>query len=128
ARRPPPSRPPPPSPGPSRCRHCDGRGGRWLTRSCHPTRSRPAPTFPGADRMDGFDAALRQLAEHGERLAVLDQREAEHFRAIGGRLAELGSLVTGLGSTLRDQAAALAHLQGVDGRVADLTIRLAAIL
>jgi hypothetical protein len=78
--------------------------------------------------MDGFDAALRQLAEHGERLALLDAREAEHFAAVGERLAELGSLVTGLGSTLRDQAAALAHLQGLHGQVADLTIRLAAIL
>jgi hypothetical protein len=75
--------------------------------------------------MDGFDAALRQLAEHGERLALLDQREAEHFRAVGERLAELGSLVTGLGSAVRDQAAALADLQGLDEQVAALTARLA---
>jgi hypothetical protein len=75
--------------------------------------------------MDGFDAALRQLAEHGERLALLDQREAEHFRAVGERLAELGSLVTGLGSAVRDQAAALADLQGLDEQVAALTSRLA---
>jgi hypothetical protein len=78
--------------------------------------------------VDGFDAALRQLAEHGERLAVLDQREAEHFRAIGERLAELGSLVTGLGSSLQDQAAILAGLQGLDERVAALTASLASIL
>jgi hypothetical protein len=78
--------------------------------------------------MDGFDAALRQLAEHGERLAVLDQREAEHFAAVGERLAELGSLVTGLGSTLQDQAAILAGLQGLDEQVATLTTRLEAML
>jgi hypothetical protein len=60
--------------------------------------------------MDGFDAALRQLADHGERLAVLDQREAEHFRVIGVRLAELGTVVTGLGSAVGDQAAILARL------------------
>jgi hypothetical protein len=78
--------------------------------------------------MDGFDAALRQLAEHGERLALLDQREAGHFRAIGERLAELGSLVTGLGSALQDQAAILAGLQGLDERVAALTASLASIL
>jgi hypothetical protein len=78
--------------------------------------------------MDGFDAALRQLAEHGERLALLDQREAGHFRAIGERLTELGSLVTGLGAAVRDQAAALAALQGVDDQVAALTASLASIL
>jgi hypothetical protein len=74
--------------------------------------------------VDGFDAALRQLAEHGERLAQLDQRETEHFAAVGARLAELGSLVTGLGSAVRDQTAALAGLQGLDEQVAALTARL----
>ena len=78
--------------------------------------------------MDGFDAALRQLADHGERLALLDQREAEHFRAIGERLAELGTLVAGLGSAVRDQAAVLTGLQGLDEQVAALAARLAAIL
>jgi hypothetical protein len=76
--------------------------------------------------VDGFDAALRQLAEHGERLALLDAREAEHSAAIGERLAELGSLVTGLGPAVRDQAAVLAGLQGLDERVAALAARLAA--
>jgi hypothetical protein len=78
--------------------------------------------------VDGFDAALRQLAEHGERLALLDAREAGHFTAIGQRLAELGSLVTGLGSTLQDQAAMLAALQGLDEQVAVLTGQLAGIV
>jgi hypothetical protein len=78
--------------------------------------------------MDGFDAALRQLAEHGERLALLDAREADHFAAIGARLTELGSLVTGLGSTLQDQAVVLAGLQGLDERVVGLTASLASII
>jgi hypothetical protein len=78
--------------------------------------------------VDGFDAALRQLAEHGERLALLDAREAGHFAAIGERLAELGSLVTGLGSAVRDQAAVLAGLQGLDEQVAVLTGQLAGIV
>ena len=39
-------------------------------------------------------------------------REAGHFAAIGERLAELGSLVTGLGSAVRDQAAILAAPAG----------------
>jgi hypothetical protein len=78
--------------------------------------------------MDGFDAALRQLAETGERLAVLDQREAEHFRMIGERLAELGTLVAGLGSAIQDQAALLAALQGLDEQVAVLAAQLTGIL
>jgi hypothetical protein len=77
--------------------------------------------------VDGFDAALRQLAEHGERLALLDAREAGHFTAIGERLDELGSLVTSLGAAVRDQAAILAGLQGLDEQVAALAARLAAV-
>jgi hypothetical protein len=78
--------------------------------------------------VDGFDAALRQLAEHGERLALLETREAGHFTAIGERLAELGTLVTGLGSAVQDQAAMLAALQGLDEQVAVLTGQLAGIV
>jgi len=78
--------------------------------------------------MDGFDAALRQLAEHGERLALLDAREAGHFTAVGERLAELSTLVTGLGSAVRDQAAVLAALQGLDEQVAVLTGQLAGLV
>jgi hypothetical protein len=78
--------------------------------------------------VDGFDAALRQLAEHGERLALLDAREAGHFTAIGERLAELGTLVTGLGAAVADQAAMLAALQGLDEQVAVLTGQLAGIV
>jgi hypothetical protein len=78
--------------------------------------------------MDGFDAALRQLAEHGERLALLDAREAGHFAAIGERLAELSSLVSGLGAAVRDQAAMLAALQGLDEQVAILAGRLTSVL
>jgi hypothetical protein len=77
---------------------------------------------------DAMTAALLQLSEHGERLAVLDAREAEHFRAIGERLADLGTLVAGVGGTLRDQAAILAALEGVGGQVTALAARLAEIL
>lgn len=78
--------------------------------------------------MDGFDAALRQLADHRERLAILDRREAEHFRAVGERLAELGILVTGLGSAVQDQPTLLAALQGLDEQVAVLAAQLTSIL
>jgi hypothetical protein len=73
---------------------------------------------------DPLDAALLQLAAHGERLAVLEDREAAHFAAISDRLAEITTLTEGLGDTLKDQAAVLARLQGVDEVVAALAARL----
>jgi hypothetical protein len=77
---------------------------------------------------DAMAAALLQLSEHGERLAVLETREADHFRAISDRLAELGSLVAGLGTVMQDQAAVLAGLEGTSEQVTRLTARLAEIL
>ncbi len=73
---------------------------------------------------DPLNAALLQLAAHGERLAVLEDREAAHFAAISDRLAEITTLTEGLGHTLKDQAAVLARLQGVDEVVAALAARL----
>jgi hypothetical protein len=60
---------------------------------------------------DAMAAALLQLSEHAERLAVLDEREAGHFWATGERLSELAAVVSGLGGTLQDQAAALDRLE-----------------
>ena len=77
---------------------------------------------------DAMAAALLQLAQHGERLAVLDARETDHFRVIGERLAELATLIAGLGGTIQDQAAILAGLDGLDGQVAALAARLAQIV
>src|SRR5215471_3525801 len=73
---------------------------------------------------DPLNAALLQLAAHGERLAMLEDREAAHFAAISDRLAEITTLAEGLGDTLKDQAAVLARLQGVDEVVAALAARL----
>ncbi len=73
-------------------------------------------------------AALHQLTETRERLAVLDAREADHFRALGEKLTELGSLAAGLGEVLRDQGVALSALQGLDQQVARLAVRVAEIL
>ena len=44
---------------------------------------------------DAMAAALLQLSEHAERLALIDAREADHFRAISDRLNELGTLISG---------------------------------
>jgi hypothetical protein len=73
-------------------------------------------------------AALHQLTETRQRLAVLDAREAGHFKAIGEKLTELGSLTAGLGGMLRDQGITLSALQGLDQRVARLAARVAQIL
>ena len=73
---------------------------------------------------DPLDAALFQLAAHGERLAVLEDREAAHFTAISDRLAEITTLAEGLGGTLKDQATVLARLQGLDEDLAALAARL----
>jgi hypothetical protein len=77
---------------------------------------------------DAMAAALLQISEHAERLAVLDAREAEHFRGTGERLAELGTLIAGLGGTLQDQAAILAGLEGLGDDVGALAARLAKVL
>ena len=77
---------------------------------------------------DAMAAALLQLSEHAERLALIDAREADHFRVISDSLNELGTLVSGLGGTLRDQAAILAGLESTGERVDGLASRLAGIL
>jgi hypothetical protein len=70
-------------------------------------------------------AALHQLTETRERLAVLDAREADHFRALGEKLTELTGLSAGLGEVLRDQGVALSALQVLDQQVAQLAARVA---
>jgi len=66
---------------------------------------------------DPIPAALLQLAEHDERLASLDEREARHFRAAQQRLGELAELITKLGGTLRDQSAVLARVDELAERI-----------
>jgi len=77
---------------------------------------------------EGLAAALYQLSEHAERIGGLDTREAQHFRDIVGRLADLGTRVQSLAGTQADQAEILAGLQGLDEAVATLTARLAEVL
>ncbi len=70
---------------------------------------------------DVIAAALLQLSDHAERLAVLDGREAGHFRATGERLSELANLITGLGGTLQDQAETLAQLESLSEQVTSMS-------
>ncbi len=69
---------------------------------------------------DAMAAVLLQLAGHAEWLAVLDEREAGHFRVAGERLSELAAVVSGLGGTVQDQAAILARLESLYGQVTAL--------
>jgi hypothetical protein len=85
---------------------------------------------PGA----AVTAALLQITQHAERLAVLDEREAAHYREIIARLAELDGLLTETSGRVEDvhatadrQAALLDSLGGLDQQVAALASRLTEI-
>jgi hypothetical protein len=66
---------------------------------------------------DPIPAVLLQLADHEDRLAGLDEREAGHFRAAQQRLGELADLVAELGRTLEGQTAVLERLEELAGRI-----------
>jgi hypothetical protein len=81
---------------------------------------------------EGLVAALVQISAHAERIAVLDAREAGHYREIAARLRELASeaaalstRIDDLGGTVSDQAAILASLDGLDEQVAVLAGQIA---
>jgi hypothetical protein len=67
---------------------------------------------------DPIAAVLLQLSEHSERLAVLDEREAGHFRLVQHRLGELADLITTLGGTLQNQSEILARLERLAAQTA----------
>jgi hypothetical protein len=80
---------------------------------------------------DAVTAALLQITQHAERLAVLDEREAAHYQEIIARLTELGRLLTETTSRVDDvhasatrQTALLDSLADLDQQVAALTSRL----
>ena len=73
---------------------------------------------------DPIPAALDQLAAHRERIARLDDREADHFAAISTRLTQMAGLLTAVSGTVKDHAAALARLEDLDRQVAGLAAQL----
>jgi hypothetical protein len=88
----------------------------------------------GRDAWDALTAALLQITEHAERLAVLDEREATHHLQVTGRLTELArrlaeatESVAGIQATAARQAAILDSLDGLDQQVATLVARLTEI-
>ena len=85
----------------------------------------------GHDAWDALTAALLQITEHAERLAVLDEREAAHHLQVTSRLTELArqladatESVAGIRATAARQAAILDSLDGLDQQVATLAAHL----
>jgi hypothetical protein len=74
---------------------------------------------------DPVTAALDQLAAHRERIQQLDEREAGHFAGLSRQLSEIADLVTGIGTMVKDHAAVLVRLDGLDRQVADLAAQIA---
>jgi hypothetical protein len=89
---------------------------------------------PAHDPGDVVTAALLQITQHAERLAVLDQREAAHYQEIAARLTDLASQLTetsdridGVHDLATRQAALLDTLNGLDQQVSALAARLSDI-
>ncbi len=78
-----------------------------------------------ADAVAGFaeeGEGLPQITQHAERLALLDDREAQHYQQIAERLREIATQLSDMSTrvhtatgTITDQAAVLASLDGLDG-------------
>jgi hypothetical protein len=85
----------------------------------------PAVSTPAED---AIGAALLKMTEYGERIGVLDEREAEHFRAVTSALHELRTKVNGVEGTIADQAEILGSLNGLDEAVAKLAEQITPLL
>jgi hypothetical protein len=77
---------------------------------------------------------MLQITQHAERLALLDQREATHFRETASRLADLARTLAETSGqvgasqdTAARQAALLDALDGLDQQVGALAARLTAV-
>jgi hypothetical protein len=73
-------------------------------------------------------AALLKMTEYGERIGVLDEREAGHFRDVTSALHKLRTTVSGVEGTIADQAEILGSLNGLDEAVARLTEQITPLL
>src|SRR3989442_12318916 len=76
----------------------------------------------------GLSAALLQISQHAERIAVLDGRESGHFRDVSETLGRLDASVTSLKRAVADQGTVLASLDGLGEDVATLAAQVASLL
>lgn len=90
---------------------------------------------PNSDADSAVTAVLLRIIEHAERLAALDQREADHIehltRQLGGlaeSLSQTRDQVAAVMSTTDRHAAILEALDGLDQRVATLATRVTQIV
>ena len=90
---------------------------------------------PASDPGDVITAALLQITQQAERLAVLDEREASHYREIAARLADLAQHVADTSERVDDmrafaerQAGILGSLDGLDKEVAALAARITGLV
>jgi hypothetical protein len=91
-----------------------------------------AMNTPGHDQADVVTRLMLQITKHAEQLAVLDQREVDHYRELTQRLdnlarqvAETVERVDAMHDLATTQAALLETLNGLDQQVGVLTTRLA---
>jgi hypothetical protein len=86
---------------------------------------------PARHPADAVTAVLLQITQHAERLAILDEREASHYREIISRLAELARQLAETSDRANAahamaarQAPILDSLDGLDQQVAALATQL----
>ena len=79
----------------------------------------------GDNGPEGMTAVLLQLADLAQKLAALDERQAAGTRHLRERAAALAAIVTDLKGTVAGQAEALAALDGLERRVAELSAQAA---
>jgi hypothetical protein len=76
----------------------------------------------------GLSAALLQLTQFGERIALLDDRESRNFRHIENTLAAMSGALATLKKAVDGQAAVLESLNGLGESVALLAVQVAELL
>jgi hypothetical protein len=78
-------------------------------------------TMTGANEPGGMTAVLLQLADLAQKIAALDERQAAGTRHLQERAAALAAIVTDLKGAVAGQAEAIAALDGLERRVAELS-------
>jgi hypothetical protein len=76
----------------------------------------------------GLSAALLQMTQFGERIALLDDREARNFRHVESTLAEISGTLANLKMAVDGQGEVLKSLEGLSESVTRLAAQVAGLL